>query len=185
MVALCGVTGVLQWLDLRVYDAATLITAPSPLPEIAVIGIDDASLAALGSLASGPGSRELYARLIDQLASAGARTIALTPSFAEPQPDQGLAHLRKMRETLARAADPSPLAAELARMVDEAHSAVDGDARLAASIQRAGNVFLTSRYALAGGAGTPLPAAAAPPKPTAARPAGSAASGRRAAGSVV
>ena len=148
----------LQWLDLRVYDAATPITAPSPLPEIAVIGIDDASLAALGSLASGPGSRELYARLIDQLASAGARTIALTPSFAEPQPDQGLAHLRKMRETLARAADPSPLAAELARMVDEAHSAVDGDARLAASIQRAGNVFLTSRYALAGGAGTPLPA---------------------------
>ena len=155
MVALCGATGVLQWLDFRVYDAATRITVPPPLPEIAVIGIDDASLASLGSP---PWSRDLYARLIDQLSSAGARTIALTPSLAQPQPDQGLAYLRKMRETLVRAADPSPLAAELARTVDEAEKALDADARLAASIQRAGNVFLTSRHALAGGAGAPLPA---------------------------
>src|SRR3989344_4643253 len=57
-----------------------------------------------------------------------------------------------------RAGDTSPLATELSRTVDEAEKALDSDARLAASIQRAGNVFLASRYTLAGGARTPLPA---------------------------
>lgn len=155
LVALCTATGVFQWLEYRVYDAATSIHTPAPLPEIAIIGIDDASLESLGN---GPWSRDVYAKLIDQLSAAGAKTIVLTPSFAEPQSDRGLAYLRKMRDTMARAGDTSPLATELSRTVDEAEKALDSDARLAASIQRAGNVFLASRYTLAGGARTPLPA---------------------------
>ncbi len=154
LVALCAATGVFPWLEYRVYDAATRIRTPTPLPEISIIGIDDASLESLGS---GPWSRDVYARLVDQLSAAGAKTIVLTPSFTEPQSDQGLAHLRKMRDTIARAGDTSLLAAELNRAVDEAERALDSDARLAASIQRAGNVFLAARYTLAGGARTPLP----------------------------
>src|SRR3990167_7718934 len=152
--ALCAATGVFQWLEYRVYDAATSIHTPAPLPEIAIIGIDDASLESLGN---GPWSLDVYAKLIDQLSSAGAKTIVLTPSFAEPQSDRGLAYLRKMRDTMARAGDTSPLATELSRTVDEAEKALDSDARLAASIQRAGNRFPASAPPRGG---RPPPAAA-------------------------
>ncbi|KRD22181.1 serine/threonine protein kinase [Acidovorax sp. Root267] len=155
VVALCAATGGFQWLEYRIYDAATSVTTPPPLSEIAIIGIDDASLAALGNW---PWSRDVYAKLIDQLSAAGAKAIVLTPSFAEPQSDRGLTYIRRMRDTIARAGDTSLLASELNRAADEAEKVLDTDARLAASIQRAGNVFLASRYALAGGAHTPLPA---------------------------
>lgn len=154
LVALCAATGLLQRLEYRVYDVATSVSTPPPLPEISIIGIDDASLTALGS---GSWSRDVYAKLIDLLSAGGAKTVVVTSSFAEPQADRGLAYIRKMRDAIARTGDTSPLAAELNRTVDEAEKALDSDARLAASIQRAGNVFLASRYTLEGGARTPLP----------------------------
>jgi len=153
VVALAATAGAVSWLEHRVYDAAIHITTPPPLPEITIVGMDDASLNTLGS---GPWSRDVYARLIDQLSAAGAKTIVLTTLFTEPQSDRGLAYIRQMRDALARAGDASPLAAELDRVAVEAEKALDTDARLAASIQRAGNVFLSSRYALTG-APRPLP----------------------------
>ena len=137
------------------YDAATSVATPSPLPEIAIIGIDDASLATFGPW---PWPRDVHAKLIDQLSAAGAKSIVLTSSFAEPQADRGLTYIRKIREVLARTGDASPLAAELNRTIAEAEQALNTDALLAASIGRAGNVFLASRYALTGGTRTALPA---------------------------
>jgi len=151
VVALAATAGAVSWLEHRVYDAATHITTPPPLPEITIVGMDDVSLNTLGS---GPWSRDVYARLIDQLSAAGAKTIVLTTLFAEPQSDRGLAYIRKMRDALVRTGDASPLAAELDRVAVEAEKALDTDARLAASIQHAGNVLLASRYALTG---TPRP----------------------------
>ena len=151
--AVCATTGVSQRLEYALYDAATSTSAPPPLPEIAIVGIDDASLAALGPW---PWPRDLHARLIDQLASAGAKAIVYTPYFTEPQSDRGLAHVRQIREALAAAADGTPQAAELNRMAADADAALDTDARLASAIQRAGNVLLASRYADTG-APAPLP----------------------------
>lgn len=145
--ALCAATGVSQRLEQVLYDAATRVSAPPPLPEIAIVGIDDASLAALGPW---PWSRDTHARLIDQLATSGAKTIVYTPHFTEPQSDRGLGYVRKIRETLATAGDGSPLAAELGRIAADADLALDTDARLASAIQRAGNVLLASRYASTG-----------------------------------
>ena len=96
--AVCATTGVSQRLEYALYDAATSTSAPPPLPEITIVGIDDASLAALGPW---PWPRDLHARLIDQLASAGAKTIVYTPYFTEPQSDRGLTHVRQIREALA------------------------------------------------------------------------------------
>lgn len=155
MVAISALGGMLAWLEYGLYDAANHVTAPAPLSEIVIVEVDDASLSTLGTAA---GSREVYARLIDRLAAAGAKTIVLLPPFFESQPDPGLAYIQKMQDVIARAADPSPLAAELTRTAEEARKALDTDARLAASLERAGNVFLASRYALAGGSPTPLPA---------------------------
>ncbi|MBU0826474.1 MAG: CHASE2 domain-containing protein [Gammaproteobacteria bacterium] len=147
VVVLCAVAGVADRLDLRLYDAATRISTPAPLAEIAIIGMDDASVAALGPL---PWPRDVHARLIDKLAAAGAKTIVYTPSFSAPQSESALHQIRKIKATLASAGDGSPLAAELSRVATEAESALDTDALLASSIQKAGNVFLASSYATSG-----------------------------------
>lgn len=154
--ALCAGTGVLQRLENQLYDFALRGSANAPLAEIAIVGIDDASLPALGAW-PWSWSRDAYAELIDQLSAAGAKTIVFTPPLSDPQPERSLAYLRKMRAAVARAGDTSALAVELDRTAAEAESALDADARLAASIQRAGNVFLASRYSLAGGTPAPLP----------------------------
>jgi len=147
VMALFTATGLAERLDLRLYDAATRVSTPAPLAEVAVIGMDDASVAALGPL---PWSRDVHARLIDQLAAAGAKTIVYTPSFSAPQSEPGLHQIRKIKAALASAGDGSPLAAELNRVAMEAESALDTDARLASSIQKAGNVLLASVYTPSG-----------------------------------
>lgn len=153
-VALLAATGALKSLEYGLYDAATRAANPPALTEIAIIGIDEASVAALGPT---PWPRDVYARLIDQLSAAGAKGIVLMPSFAGAQSARGVASIRKIREALARAGDNSPGAMEVARVAAEAELAADTDAALTASMQRAGNVYLVAQFSLAGGAPTPLP----------------------------
>ena len=156
VVGLCAVAGVLPRLENQLYDSALRGNASAPLPEITIVGMDDASLAALGAW-PWSWSRDAYAELIDQLSLAGAKTIVFTPLLSDPQPERSLAYLRRMRAAVARAGEASALAVELDRTAAEAENALDSDAHLAASIQRAGNVFLASRYTLAGGTPAPLP----------------------------
>ena len=151
---LCAVTGASLTLEHKLYDAAIRTSSPAPLADVVIVGIDDASLAALGPW---PWSRDIHARLIDRLSAAGAQTVVYTPAFTQPQSDRGLVYLRKIRDTLSASTEATPLTAELGRVVGEAEAALDGDALLAASIQRAGNVFLASRYENVGAA-APLPA---------------------------
>ena len=153
LVALYGTTDFAHGPGRRLYDAAVSAAAAPPLPEIALIAIDDASLAQLGGW---PLPRDTYARLVDLLASAGAKTIVFTTPFFEPQADRGLAYLRKVRDSLAALPADSPAAVDIARTVAEGEMALDTDSRLAASMQRAGNVLLLSTYADAGNA-TPVP----------------------------
>lgn len=150
---LCAVTGASLSLEHKLYDAAIRTSSPAPLADVVIVGIDDASLAALGPW---PWSRDIHARLVDRLSAAGAQTVVYTPPLTQPQNDRGLGYLRKIRETLAAAPEGTALTAELGRVVGEAEAVLDGDARLAASIQRAGNVLLASRYEI-GGAAAPLP----------------------------
>jgi len=77
-------SGVVRRLDYLLYDLA-LITAPPPPPDdVVVIGIDEASLAALGPW---PWPRARHAAAIDRLAAAGARSIGYDVLFAEPAAD--------------------------------------------------------------------------------------------------
>ncbi len=152
-VALCMVSGWTDRLNLRLYDAASTVSAPAPLAEITIVGIDDASLAALGPL---PWPRDVHAQLIDRLSAAGAKTIVYMPPFLQPESAAGLAQVRKIKAVLNSASDGSPLASEMARLAAEAETALDTDTRLASSIQKAGNVLLTSSYATIGKA-EPLP----------------------------
>jgi serine/threonine-protein kinase len=161
VVVLHQTTDFIGTLERRFYDFASTSTSRQPSDRIAVIAIDDQSIANIGRW---PWPRDVHAQLIDLLAAAKAKTIVHTAFFFEPQTDRGLAFIRKMKEVLGPAADPNnPQGAindQLAEVIAEAEVALDTDAKLAASMSRAGNVLVPSVFVLGepqGKADSPLP----------------------------
>lgn len=146
-------------LERRFYDYASTKTARQPSERIAIIAIDDQSIANIGRW---PWPRDVHAELIDKLAGAKAKTIVHTAFFFEPQADRGLDYIRKIKEALG----PSPGEGGVQnaqKLIAEAELSLDTDAKLAASMQRAGNVLVPSFFVLGepqGKADRPLSAAA-------------------------
>lgn len=132
-------------LERRFYDFASTSAARQPSDRIAVIAIDDQSIANIGRW---PWPRNVHAQLIDLLAAAKAKTIVHTALFLEPQVDPGLVFIRKMQEVLGPTAEPGGANEALGRVIAEAQTALDTDAALSASMRAAGNVLLPSVYAL-------------------------------------
>lgn len=88
-------SGATAAVDLRAYDLLlTPLPSTATASPVAVVAIDDASIAALGQW---PWPRAVMARLIDRLRDLGAAAIAIDVLFADPE--------RSGRETEA---DPSP-----------------------------------------------------------------------------
>ncbi|MDP3138274.1 MAG: CHASE2 domain-containing protein, partial [Burkholderiaceae bacterium] len=140
-------------LERRFYDFASTSTSRQPSERIAVIAIDDQSIANIGRW---PWPRDVHAQLIDQLAAAKAKTIVHTAFFFEPQTDRGLVFIRKMKDLLGSGGNEA-----LLNLITEAEGALDTDAKLAASMGRAGNVLVPSVFTLGepqGKPDTPLPA---------------------------
>ena len=151
-------TDFIAGLERRFYDYGSTVTSRQPSSRVAIIAIDDQSIANIGRW---PWSREVHAKLTDQLAEAKAKTIVNTTFFFEPQTDRGLVYIRKMKEALAAGGAPTPQGEQLARLIAEAEQALDSDSRLAASMTRAGNVLTPSVFALGeplGKPDKPLPA---------------------------
>jgi serine/threonine-protein kinase len=148
-------------LERRFYDYASTKTSRQPSDRVAVIAIDEQSIANIGRW---PWPRDVHAQLIDQLAAAKAKTIVHTAFFVEPQTDRGLVFIRKMKEALGPAADPATaqggVTEQLAKVIAEAEVALDTDAKLAASMSKAGNVLVPSVFKLGEqqGKSDPLPA---------------------------
>ncbi|MFZ2308010.1 MAG: serine/threonine-protein kinase [Rhodoferax sp.] len=136
-------TDFISTLERRFYDFASTSTSRQPSDRIAVIAIDDQSIANLGRW---PWPRDIHAKLIDQLAAAKTKTIAHTAFFFEPQVDPGLVFIRKMKSALGTSSDPNATNEQLNQLIAEAEVALDTDAVLADSIKRAGNVLLPSFY---------------------------------------
>jgi len=153
-----GTTDFIGSLERRFYDFASTSHSRQPSDRIAIIAIDAPSIARIGPW---PWPRDVHAELIDRLGAAGAKTLVELVEFAEPQADRGLSYIRRIKEALGPAAAPEVQAA--GQVIAEAEHALDGDARLAASIARAGNVLVPSFFTLGaprGRPGRPLPAAA-------------------------
>jgi serine/threonine-protein kinase len=151
-------TDAIGTMERRFYDFASTSNSRQPSDRIAVIAIDDQSIANLGRW---PWQRDIHAKLIDQLAAAKAKTIVHTTFFFEPQVDPGLGFIRKMKAALGAEPDTSTATAQLAQLISEAEVALDTDAVLAASIQRAGSVILPSFFVVGDQRGkpdSPLPA---------------------------
>ncbi len=139
-------------LERRYYDFASTSTSRQPSERIAVIAIDDQSIANIGRW---PWSRDVHAKLIDQLAAAKAKTIVHTAFFFEPQVDPGLVFIRKMKTALGVTPDATSANEQVAKLIAEAETALDTDAVLAASMQRAGNVLVPSVFTLGEQQGNP------------------------------
>jgi eukaryotic-like serine/threonine-protein kinase len=178
----------IQSLERKAYDLGVQSASRAPSDRIAVVAIDDASIANIGRW---PWSRDVHARMTDLLAGAKAKVVANTTFFFEPQRDAGLAYVEKLlalqnEMTAQNAAGPGkaseandaliPMGAVLA----EGKLELNTDRKLAVSMQRAGNVVLPlvfrplaepqgnpdkplPGYVMANGMAGPAGAAALPP----------------------
>ncbi len=154
VVILHQATDVIGTLERRFYDFASTSSGRQPSERIAVIAIDDRSIANIGRW---PWPRDVHAQLIDQLAAAKAKTIVYTTFFFEPQTDRGLAFIRKIKEALGPVAEEGQggPAEQVGKLIAEAEQVLDTDAKLAASMAHAGNVLLPAVYALGEPQGKP------------------------------
>ncbi len=160
-------TAILQSLERSLYDWGVTAARAEPSDRIAVIAIDDESIANLGRW---PWSRDLHGRMIRKLADGGAAAIGYTVFFLEPQVDPGLT---RIRELLAyydqRAIGELPAIIEDPGVSGQARDRLDGlherlrraatdldtDRQLAEAIDAADNVVLGMPFRLGSPVGKP------------------------------
>lgn len=148
VLVLHATTDFMGTLERRFYDFASTQSGRQPSDRIAVIAIDEQSIANIGRW---PWPRDVHGQLIERLAAAKAKTIVHTTFFFEPQTDRGLVYIRKIKETLGAPADTEPLG----KLIAEAEQTLDTDAKLAASMAKAGNVVIPAFFLLGEPQGNP------------------------------
>ena len=87
----------MQSLERKAYDLGVLATSRVPSDKIAIIAMDDQSIANIGRL---PWPREVHAKMIDILAAGNAKVVGHTVLFSEPQVDAGLGYINKIAAVL-------------------------------------------------------------------------------------
>ena len=139
-------------LERRFYDFSSTSTSRQPSERIAIIAIDDVSIANIGRW---PWQRDVHAQLIDKLAAAKVKVIANTVFFFEPQTDRGMGYIKKMKDLLVADPDGTRINEQLASIIAEAEKDLDTDGKLATSLSKAGNVVVPSVFRLGEPLGKP------------------------------
>jgi eukaryotic-like serine/threonine-protein kinase len=132
----------IQSLERKAYDLGVRSATRTPSDRIAIIAIDDQSIANIGRW---PWPRDVHAKMTDILANAKAKTIGYTAFFFEPQVDAGLAYINKVNEAYAASkfkGSHDPDAEKLEALLAEAAGALNTDRRLAESFKKSNNVLL-------------------------------------------
>ncbi len=162
LVLLAASGDLLQSLERKAYDLAMQATTRTPASQVAVVAIDEVSIANLGRW---PWPRDLHARLTDLLVSGGAKAIGNTIFFSEAQVDPGYRHIVRLLEHVnqrqAEALAPLPELADLTPLLLDAEVSLNTDRRLAQSYAQANNVLLPMLFELGEAHGrpdAPLPA---------------------------
>ncbi|WP_070988720.1 CHASE2 domain-containing serine/threonine-protein kinase [Halofilum ochraceum] len=160
-------TALLQSLERSLYDWGVTGADAEPSDRIAVIAIDDESIANLGRW---PWSRDLHGRMIGKLAEGGADAIGYTVFFLEPQIDPGLTRIRELLEyydqrsigqlpAIIEDPDVSQQARErldgLHERLASAATDLDTDQKLAQAMEAADNVVLGMPFRLGSPVGKP------------------------------
>ena len=146
-------------LERKAYDLGVSASSRTPSDKIAVIAIDEQSIANLGRW---PWPREIHAKMIDILAAGHAKVIGYTAFFFEPQVDAGLGYIYKIAELIGNSKlkdtrDPAQQAelAQLNALLQEAATNLDNDQKLSESITRANDVLLAMYFELGEPQGKP------------------------------
>ena len=142
-----------QSLERLAYDWGVRASSHAPSPRVAVIAIDDQSIANIGRW---PWSREVHAQMIVKLKQAGAKVVGYASFFFEPQIDPGLAYVQRLAELYQGLPPPQQQnLAQFASVLGEAEDALNSDRKLAAAITEAGNVALPMLFVLGEPRGNP------------------------------
>ncbi|MDW8468931.1 MAG: CHASE2 domain-containing protein [Burkholderiales bacterium] len=106
LVLAAGASPLLRGLERWAYDVGVRASTREPAPNISIVAIDEHSIRSLGRW---PWRREVHAKMFDTLAGAGAKVVASTVLFSEPQEDAGTAPCaRSPRRSKARGLRRSP-----------------------------------------------------------------------------
>ena len=156
MLVLAG-SDLVQSLERKAYDWGVRASSREPLSRIAVIAIDDASIANLGRW---PWPRDLHAKMTDLLAGAKAKVIANTALFFEPQVDAGYAYVTRLSELhgellVAGIEPPPPQLEQMGAVLKEAEAKLNTDRMLSESMERSGGVVLPMLFTLGDPKGRP------------------------------
>ncbi len=142
-------------LERKAYDLGVQASSRTPSDRVAVIAIDDASIANLGRW---PWPRDRLAKMTDLLASGQAKVVANTIFFFEPQIDPGYAYIARLLDLHRQATSAAAALPEVERIggvLKEAEAALNTDRILADSMERAGNVLLPMLFVLGEPRGRP------------------------------
>ena len=142
----------MQSLERKAYDVGVRASSRLPSDKIAVIAIDEQSIANLGRL---PWPRATQAKMLDLLAAGHAKVVADTTFLFEPQADAGLGYIHRIgalldASTLKSSTDPvhQEELAKLTAQLREAGQELDNDRKLGESIVKANNVLLAMNFEL-------------------------------------
>ena len=149
-------SSLIQSLERKAYDIGVQSSSRSPSERIAVIAIDDQSIANLGRW---PWSRERHAKMTDLLVAAKVKIIGNSVFFSEPQLDPGYAYVTKLIEIVKHSAGEDgvlqPEMEQMAALLAEAEVTLNTDRMLAESYGKAGNVILPLIFELGEARGRP------------------------------
>jgi len=143
----------LEAIEFRLYDLRLRLLGGGAAPSnIAIVAIDEESVTKLGRW---PWPRTRLAALVDQLAAKGAKVVGLTLILSEPEEQSGLQALLKVEESF-RALGSVRGGPEFLQSLQEIRAALDTDARLRTSLEKAGMVLLPGFASLQGAPGGPV-----------------------------
>jgi eukaryotic-like serine/threonine-protein kinase len=152
-----GGSDLLQSLERKAYDMGVQASSRPPSDKIAVIAIDDTSIANIGRW---PWSRDVHARMTDLLAAAKPKAIGNLVFFTEPQLDPGYQYITRLLDLANRPApegqpETAPDMAAFVGLLKEAEGQLNTDRKLAESYTKAGNVLLPMLFSLGEPRGKP------------------------------
>lgn len=147
----------IQGIERDAYDFGVQSSNRVASDKIAVIAIDDESIANIGRW---PWPRDLHAQMHELLTIGGAKAIGQTVFFIEPQIDPGLKFIQELKTTfdesgLSKVPSQKEEINQLKNFISSAEIALDTDKILAEGMRETGNVVLAMPFVLGEQIGRP------------------------------
>ncbi|HEX6591092.1 MAG TPA: CHASE2 domain-containing protein, partial [Moraxellaceae bacterium] len=156
LLILSASTDVIDNIERYAYDLGVRVSSQEPGDKVAIIAIDDQSIANLGRW---PWPRTKLADMINKLHEGGARAVGLPIILSEPQLDPGLLAIRDINQfyvdNLATQSESNPSIQGLGQKLLASEAQLNTDQHLADALGTAGNVVLPMQFVLGEPQGNP------------------------------